>query len=129
MEYSKNRIKDVKIEKKAITKIHDHEKQTTLGITSIWVGSVISIPMLMAGALLASGLTFWNTILVTLIAFIVQVFLMTLNGMQASDTGYPLSVLLGKTFGEKGSRYILSSVTLIVLILSYAIQAAVSGKA
>lgn len=129
MEYSKSRIKDVKIEKKAITKVHDHEKQTTLGITSIWVGSVISIPMLMAGALLASGLTFWNTILVTLIAFIVQVFLMTLNGMQASDTGYPLSVLLGKTFGEKGSRYILSSVTLIVLILSYAIQAAVSGKA
>ena len=87
---------------RAITKVRPEEKQSAASLAFIWIGGIISAPALMIGAALIGGLDLKTSILVILIGFIAQAFLMTLNGMQAADLGYPAPVLLGKTFGEIG---------------------------
>ena len=43
------------MEKRAITQVQPEEKQSTLSLTMIWVGGVISAPALMVGAILMGG--------------------------------------------------------------------------
>lgn len=117
------------MEKRAITQVQPEEKQSTLSLTMIWVGGVISAPALMVGAILMGGLSLQMTLLITLLAFGVQVAIMSLNGIEASDTGYPLTVILGKTFGNTGSRYILAGLITLTQGLQAAVQIGVCGGA
>ncbi|MDL2218539.1 cytosine permease [Christensenellaceae bacterium OttesenSCG-928-M15] len=117
------------VETRTLSRVRPEERQSTASIAFIWIGGVISIPMLMVGAILGTGLSLGMVVIVTLVAFAVQVFLMTLNGIQASDTGYPLAILLGKTFGEVGSRYLTSALVGLMQIGWFAIQTAVCGSA
>ena len=114
---------------RAITKVRPEEKQSAASLAFIWIGGIISAPALMIGAALIGGLDLKTSILVILIGFIAQAFLMTLNGMQAADLGYPAPVLLGKTFGEIGSRFILSGLISILQFVQAGIQVAVCGGA
>ena len=114
---------------RAITKVRPEEKQSAASLAFIWIGGIISAPALMIGAALISGLTLGTSILVILVGFLVQAFLMALNGMQASDLGYPAAVLLGKTFGEVGSRFILSGLISILQFIQAGIQVEVCGGA
>ena len=117
------------MEKRAITKVRPEEKKSTGSLTLIWAGGVISAPALMVGAILMGGLSLQMVLLITLIAFGVQVALMSLNGIEASDTGYPLTVLLGKTFGNTGSRFILAALITLTQALQAAVQVGVCAGA
>ena len=114
---------------RAITKVRPEEKQSAASLAFIWIGGIISAPALMIGAALISGLDLKTSIIVIFIGFLAQAILMTLNGMQASDLGYPAPVLLGKTFGEIGSRFILSGLISILQFVQAGIQVAVCGGA
>lgn len=114
---------------RAITKVRPEEKQSATSIAFIWIGGVISAQSLMVGAILIGGLNLVTSIVIVFVAFMVQAFLMALNGMQASDLGYPAAVLLGKTFGETGSRFILSGLISILQFVNAGIQVAVCGGA
>ena len=117
------------MEKRAITKVQPEEKKSTGSLTLIWAGGVISAPALMLGAILMGGLSLKMVLLITLIAFGVQVAIMSLNGIEASDTGYPLTVLLGKTFGNTGSRFVLAALITLTQALQAAVQVGVCAGA
>lgn len=117
------------MEMRAMTKVRPEEKKSTASLTLIWAGGVISAPALMVGAILMGGLSLKMILLITLIAFGAQVALMSLNGIEASDTGYPLTVLLGKTFGNIGSRYILAALITVTQALQAAVQVGVCAGA
>lgn len=110
---------------RSYTKVRQNEKQSAIGLTFVWVGTVVCAPALMIGAILTTGFSLGKTLLIIGIAYLFQTFLMILNGIMASDTGYPLTVLLGKTFGEKGSRYLIASTTALFQLAQSAVQVGV----
>ncbi len=109
---------------RSYTKVQPNEKQSTVGLTFVWVGVVVSAPALMIGAILVTGFSLVESLLIIGFAYLFQVGLMVLNGIQASSTGYPLTVLLGKTFGEAGSRYLIASSTALFQLAQSAVQTA-----
>ena len=112
---------------RAITKSDPKKNNLRQAWHSLRLGGIISAPALMIGAALISGLDLKTSIIVIFIGFLAQAILMTLNGMQASDLGYPAPVLLGKTFGEIGSRFISPGLISILQFVQAGIQVAVCG--
>lgn len=110
---------------RSYTKVRPEERQSMLGLSFVWVGVVVCAPALMIGAILCSGFSLMETLIIIGVAYLVQAILMILNGIQASATGYPLTVLLGKTFGEAGSRYLIASTTAVFQLAQSAVQTGV----
>ena len=114
---------------RAVTKVRPEEKQSAASLAFVWIGGVISAPAIMMGSLLVAGNNMTSTLIIIIIGFLIQAFLMAVNGMEASDLGYPAAVLLGKTFGEIGSRFILSGLISLLQFVQAGIQAGVCGGA
>lgn len=110
---------------RSYTRVRQEERQSTKSLIFVWVGIVVCAPALMIGAILTSSFSFGEVIFIIATSYILLCGLMVLNGVMACETGYPLTVLLGKTFGEKGSRYLIASLTAIFQLVQSSIQTAV----
>ena len=117
------------METKALQPITAGEKQSWTSIMFIWMGGMISIPLLMVGAMMSQFFTLGTTLLLTGAGFAVAIAMMCLTGSIASDLGLPASVIATKGFGEMGSRLLISILIAVVQIGWFGIQTAMCAAA
>lgn len=121
--------KESGVEKKALSRVEDHERQSWYSIAFIWVGTMICIPMLMVGGLLTTGLSLGNIFLAAVLGFAICSLCMVLTGMQATDLGLPSVVCATKSFGDSGSRVLTSVVLAVAQIGWFGVQTATCATA
>ncbi|MCM3783648.1 cytosine permease [Neobacillus mesonae] len=105
----------------------NHQSWFTLAI--VWAGAMISIPGLLVGNTLITGMSMSKTLLVTLVGYSIIVVLMILQGIQSTDLGKSTVQAASQVFGKKGSRTILSILLTIACLGWFGIQANVCGAA
>lgn len=109
-------------------KINENERQSWLSITMVWTGAMISVPALMIGGMIGSGMTLGSAVLAMIVGYAMICVFMSFMGMQACDTGLPTAVMAGGALGEKGAKYIISTVLALSCIGWFGIQAGVCGS-
>ncbi len=108
-------------------KIQENERQSWISLASVWIGAMVCVPSLMIGGFLSQGFSISSILLCVLIGYGIICFYMSLIGIQGSDTGLPTSVMATNALGEKGSRYVISSILAIACIGWFGVQSAVCG--
>ena len=110
--------------------IRSDQRQSWTSIAMVWAGGMICVPCLMIGGVLVSGgLSFAQIVLSVLLGYGMICAYMIFIGMQACDTGLPVSVMASGSLGEKGARYIISLILAIACVGWFGIQSAVCGSA
>ncbi len=117
------------VESNALNPVPQSERKGWLGIASIWAGGIISVPMLMLGGTLTSGLSLGNAILASAIGFLIVTAYMLFQGMQGADLGRPTVVNARSAFGETGAGFIISFVLGVSLMGWFGVQSNVTGSA
>ena len=107
--------------------IQAEERQSWGSIAMVWIGSVICVPALMIGGMLGAGLSLGNCVLAILVGYALICMFMIFMGMLGCDTGLPTAVAASCAVGEKGAKYIISTILAISCIGWFGIQAAVCG--
>ena len=105
----------------------EHQSWFTLGM--VWAGAVISIPGLLVGNTLISGMSLSKTLLIAFLGYAIIVVLMILQGIQSTDLSKTTVQVAAQVFGKKGSRTILSIILAIACLGWFGIQANVCGAA
>lgn len=121
--------KILSVEKKALGRFKESEKQSWWSIAFIWIGILICIPSLMIGGSLAEGLSIGQVVLTTVIAYSLIGALMTLTGIIGGDLGLPSAMCAAKAFGDSGSSYIISVISFISSIGWFGVQTATCAAA
>ena len=110
--------------------IRPDQRQSWTSIAMVWAGGMICVPCLMiGGVLVGGGLSFAQIVLSILLGYGMICAYMIFIGMQACDTGLPVSVMASGALGEKGARYIISAILAIACVGWFGIQSAVCGSA
>ncbi len=110
--------------------IKAEQRQSWKSIAMVWAGGMICVPCLMIGGVLSSGgLSILEIILSILIGYGLICAYMIFIGMQACDTGLPVSVMAEGALGKQGARYIISSILAIACVGWFGIQSATCGSA
>ncbi len=110
--------------------IKAEQRQSWLSIAAVWAGGMICVPCLMIGGVLTSGgLSFGQMIASILIGYGLICAYMIMIGMQACDTGLPVSVMASGALGQKGARYVISIILALACIGWFGIQSATCGDA
>ena len=110
--------------------IRADQRQSWQSIALVWAGGMICVPCLMiGGVLVGGGLSFAQIVLSILLGYGMICAYMIFIGMQACDTGLPVSVMASGALGEKGARYIISTILAIACVGWFGIQSAVCGSA
>ena len=109
-------------------KINENERQSWVSITMVWTGAMISVPALMIGGMIGSGMTLGSAVLAMIVGYAMICVFMSFMGMQACDLGLPTAVMAGGALGEKGAKYIISTVLALSCIGWFGIQAGVCGS-
>ena len=107
--------------------IKAEERQSWDSITVVWIGSMICVPALMIGGMLGSGLSLGTCALAIVVGYALICVFMSFMGMLGCDTGLPTAVMASCALGEKGAKYIISTILAISCIGWFGIQAAVCG--
>ena len=108
-------------------KIRAEERQGWGAIALVWTGSVMSVPALMLGGVIGNGLAPGIAVLGILVGYFIVCTYMSLVGIQGCDTGLPTAVMASGALGEKGAKYIISTILAIACIGWFGIQAGVCG--
>ena len=110
--------------------IKAEQRQSWKSIAMVWAGGMICVPCLMIGGVLSSGgLSILEIILSILIGYGLICAYMIFIGMQACDTGLPVSVMAEGALGKQGARYIISTILAIACVGWFGIQSATCGSA
>lgn len=104
------------------------ERQSWVSIALVWIGSMICVPALMVGGMLGSGLPLGKCVVAIVIGYAIICVYMSFMGMQGCDTGLPTAVMASGALGEKGAKYVISTILAIACIGWFGIQAAVCGS-
>ncbi|MCL1894999.1 MAG: cytosine permease [Clostridiales bacterium] len=117
------------VEQKALSRIPDAMRQSWTSVAFIWIGTMICIPMLMVGGILAGMMTLGGIILAAALGFAICAAVMFLGGMQGTDLGLPSTMCATKAFGDRGSSFISSLVVFIAQLGWFGVQTAVCATA
>ncbi len=110
--------------------VRPEQRQSWQSIAAIWAGGMICVPCLMIGGVLSGGgLSIVEIIASILIGYGLICAYMIFIGMQACDTGLPVSVMASGALGEKGARYIISIILTIACVGWFGVQSATCGSA
>ena len=117
-------------EKNTGFEVRADQRQSWLSIAMVWAGGMICVPCLMiGGVLVGGGLSFAEIVLSVLLGYGMICAYMIFIGMQACDTGLPVSVMASGSLGEKGARFIISTILALACVGWFGIQSAVCGSA
>jgi len=97
------------------------------GLATIWFGGVISIPALLVGAALISGLSFGGVLLWGGLGFLLVGTCMALLGARAAQQGADTLALATRAFGRTGARIVLGIVVGVPLMGWFGVQTAIAG--
>ncbi len=117
------------VEKRALGRVREDEKQSWWSISFIWIGILICIPSLMIGGALAEGLSIGQVVLTTVISYSLIGSLMTLTGIIGGDLGLPSAMCATKTFGDSGASYVISMISFVSSIGWFGVQTATCAAA
>lgn len=110
--------------------IKAEQRQSWTSIAMVWAGGMICVPCLMVGGVLASGgLSIGEIVASIIIGYGLICAYMIFIGMQACDTGLPVSVMAEGALGKQGARFIISTILTIACIGWFGIQSATCGSA
>ena len=117
-------------EKQSGFEVQTSQRQSWLSIAAVWAGGMICVPCLMIGGVLSGGgLSLAEIVISILIGYGLICVYMIFIGMQACDTGLPVAVMASGALGEKGARYVISTLIAIACIGWFGIQSATCGQA
>lgn len=106
------------------------QRQSWVSIAMVWAGGMICVPCLMVGGVLSGGgLSIPQIIASIFIGYGLICAYMIFIGMQACDTGLPVSVMAEGALGKQGARYIISLLLAIACVGWFGIQSATCGTA
>ena len=117
------------MESVTLGRVPDNERKNWWTVALIQAGIMISIPCLMVGSTLASGLSLLEATIAIVVGFGIAVFFMTLIGMQSSDLGRPMCVVASSAFGRTGVRIFMMTLFSAALICWFGYQTVVCGEA
>ena len=117
------------MERKALSRVPENQRQSWYSIAFIWIGTMICIPMLLVGGLLSASMNFGSVLLACFLGFAICSILMIMVGMQGTDLGLPSSMCGTKAFGDRGSSYLLSVSIFIGQMGWFGIQTATCATA
>lgn len=117
------------VEQYALNEIPKSERKSWFSIALIWAGAMICVPTLMVGGSLVSGLPLGQAILAGIVGYTIVVAYMVFQGMQGADLGRPTVVCASSTFGQIGSRIVISFVLGVAVIGWFGVQCGVTGAA
>lgn len=103
------------------------QRQSWIAVMFVWIGSMICLSSLLTGSAIVSGLSFGMAVLSGVVGYAFILIITILQGIQSTDLGKPTVVLSECTYGEKGSRYIFSSIIAISLVGWFGVQAEIAG--
>jgi cytosine permease len=121
--------KSLGIERKAMSRIPESERQNWYSIAFIWIGIMICVPALMVSGALAGSMTFNNVVLASFIGYGVVTIIMCLMSSISSDLGIPAAMAVSKGFGDRGSSYVTSIIFFIGCIGWFAYQTSACAAA
>lgn len=117
-------------EKNTGFEVKAEQRQSWISIAMVWAGGMICVPCLMVGGVLSGGgLSIPQIVISILIGYGLICTYMIFIGMQACDTGLPVSVMAEGALGKQGARYIISLLLAIACIGWFGIQSATCGTA
>ncbi len=96
-------------------------------IASIWFGGIVSVPALLIGSALISGLSFSSALIAGFIGFSFVVFFMSLLSIAAVDRQKAIVPLASSSFGHLGANIIVGLVIGISTIGWFAVQSNIAG--
>jgi cytosine permease len=105
----------------------DTDKIKWFSIASIWFGGIVSVPALLIGSALISGLSFTTVLLAGFIGFSFVVFFMSLLSIAAVDKRKAIVPLASSSFGHLGANIIVGLVIGISTIGWFAVQSNIAG--
>ncbi|MCI1926570.1 MAG: cytosine permease [[Lactobacillus] timonensis] len=109
--------------------MNNKQNQKWWGLAFVWAGALVSIPSLLLGGTLVSGMTLANTLLTALVGYGLVVVIMIFQGMQSSDLARPTVKVAEHVFGKKGSQRVISTLIAVGCLGWFGIQANVAGAA
>ena len=110
--------------------IKAEQRQSWVSIAMVWAGGMICVPCLMVGGVLSGGgLSIPQIILSIGIGYGLICAYMIFIGMQACDTGLPVSVMAEGSLGRQGARFVISVLLSIACVGWFGIQSATCGSA
>ncbi len=110
--------------------IKAEQRQSWGSIAMVWAGGMICVPCLMvSGVLSGGGLSMPEIILSIGIGYGLICAYMIFIGMQACDTGLPVSVMAEGPLGRQGARFVISVLLSIACVGWFGIQSATCGSA
>ncbi len=115
------------VEQVALEQVPANQRRSWLSIALIWAGAVISVPSLMVGGAIVSGMPLGQGIAAGIVGYLIVVIFMTFQGMQGSDLGRPTVINASSAFGIKGSGFIISLVLGVSVMGWFGVQTAVTG--
>ena len=104
-------------EKTTSFEVKAEQRQSWLSIAMVWAGGMICVPCLMVGGVLSGGgLSIPQMVASIFIGYGLICAYMIFIGMQACDTGLPVSVMAEGALGRQGARYIISLLLTIACV-------------
>ncbi|KRK48378.1 cytosine permease [Secundilactobacillus kimchicus] len=108
---------------------NNERNQKWWGLGFIWAGALVSIPSLLLGGSLVTGMGLSQTLWTALLGYALIVLIMIFQGMQSSDQGKPTVKVAEQVFGKVGSSKVISILLAIACLGWFGIQANVAGQA
>ncbi|MCI8646444.1 MAG: cytosine permease [Firmicutes bacterium] len=121
--------KEKQMEDFALEKVKTEDRKSWISLAAVQTGIFICVPSLLLGALLTEAMPVSHAILAGVLGYCLTIFISLFLGMQGADLGVPSAVIICSTFGEKGSRIIISLLLSVSMIGWFGINCNVCGEA
>ena len=121
--------KGVSYEKLALRPVPVGERQHWISVTLIQAGFMISATSLWTGSLMVSGMSLTSTVIAAIIGFAIVVAVCWAQGIMGSDIGVPSIIVATQSFGDRGSQFLISTVSALCCIGWFGINVNICGAA
>ncbi|MDR1068811.1 MAG: cytosine permease [Clostridiales Family XIII bacterium] len=121
--------KGIVFEKLALRPVPRDQRQGWISVALIQAGFMISATSLWAGSLMIAGMSLVETAIAAVIGYVIVVAICFAQGIMGSDIGVPSIVVATQSFGDRGSQFLVSTISAVCCIGWFGINANICGAA
>lgn len=121
--------KKIKVETTTLNAVPPEEQKGWLSVAFIQAGVYICVPSLMLGGMLVSSMPLRDAIIAGTLGYIISGIIMSLIGIIGADMHVPTTIIAKSSFGQSGTRIVMSLVIALSSFGWFAIQNVVCGEA